>query len=285
MNPRRVLRALRGGALTRRAMRWRFEFRERLSLRVTVPDGSLSYAFRCDSFTEYTRARTLFSKEPGTVRWIHGEVRPGDVFYDIGANIGVYTIPAAHRVGDEGRVYAFEPHAVNVKSLLRNVRENGLDAKVTVLSCPLHNAVGFFEFNYNDWTPGSSMSQLEGDLDTLGKPIRPAGTEVKYASTIDELIEQGVIEPPSLVKIDVDGNELQICQGMRRLLTGEAPPRAVQAEVNPDESEDLHGFLESCGFEMTDRHYTGDDPSDPQVVHYNAIFRPAGRTAARVKSA
>ena len=274
--------------LRERRTNLQLEVRERLPVFVRVRDGERTYTFRCASSQEYRRATTLFTKEPGTIRWIGSEVRPGDVFYDIGANIGIYTIPAGYRVGSEGRVYAFEPHVANVSSLLRNVAANDLSDAVSVISCALHSASGFFDFNYRDWTAGSSMSQLGGEVDPYGVPIELRGKELKMAVTVDELIERGMIEPATAIKIDVDGNELLILEGMQALLAGRRPPRSVQVEVNPNEAEELQEHMRSCGFEEAERHYTSAgeralrDGEDPSRLHYNAIFRPAeGRETAQ----
>ena len=64
----------------------------------------------------------MFVKESGTCEWIKNDIGPGDVFFDIGANIGIYSILAANRVGKTGKVYAFEPHSGNFTRLLRILR-------------------------------------------------------------------------------------------------------------------------------------------------------------------
>ena len=84
--------------------------------------------------------RCVVDKEEGTMRWIDGEVRAGDIFMDIGANIGIYTLAAAHRVGKKGRVYAFEPHKVNGITLLRNLEASGLADRVDFFACALSDA-------------------------------------------------------------------------------------------------------------------------------------------------
>jgi FkbM family methyltransferase len=237
----------------------------------------------CESIQEYGRAVTMFSKEPGTLEWIDSSLRPGDVFYDIGANVGIYTIPAASQVGPEGAVYAFEPHVANCKSLLENVSRNGLKGRVKVISCALHNATGFFDFNYRDWTQGSSMSQLEGHLDPYGEELRLVGTELKFATTLDRLVEQATILPPTAVKMDVDGNELLILEGMRGILTGDSPPRSIQIEANPEDQDALLGVMDAFGFELTSRHYTAlgaqalEEGRAPELIAYNGIFSPKRR--------
>jgi FkbM family methyltransferase len=188
-------------------------------------------------------------------------------------------VPAARAVGESGRVFAFEPHVGNVRSLLQNVGANALTDRVSVISSALHESSGFFDFNYSDWTPGTALSQLDGDRDPFGDDLNAVGTELKYATTVDQLLADRVIEPATAVKIDVDGNELPILRGMRGLLIGSDRPRALQVEVNPEDGAGLLGFMAEVGYELADRHYTegaermlqrGDDPDS---VPYNAIFR------------
>jgi FkbM family methyltransferase len=263
-----------------RGARTRLDLRRLLAKTVTVRHDGHEYSYRCATFDEYMRAHSLFWKEPGTFRLITAELRPGDVFHDIGANMGIYSIPAARRVGEEGVVYAFEPHVGNAQSLLENVQANGLQDRVRVISCALHEASGFFDFKYQDLTAGTSMSQLESDRDAFGRELRPVASELKYAIALDDLVEGGTVRTPDLVKIDVDGNELLVLRGMRRLLTGERRPRAVQVEVNVDEREELEEFMASCRYELAERHLTEgiqrqlDAGADPATLPFNGIFRP-----------
>jgi FkbM family methyltransferase len=274
-------------ALARRvSARARMQLRERLGKVVTVKDGNVEYAFWCASFEEYLRAAELFHKEPDTVRWLRSELREGDVFYDIGANVGSYTIPAARAVGESGCVYAFEPHAANVASLLRNLTLNGVAHRVRVLSCALHETAGFFDFNYSDLSQGSAMSQLGSVRDPFGHDIIPVASELKFSTTVDDLVERGLIKPASLVKIDVDGNELLVLRGMKELVSGDRRPRGIQVEVNVAERAELPAFLESCGFELAERHYTAagrhelENANDPESVYFNGIFRPSAELRA-----
>jgi FkbM family methyltransferase len=261
----------------------RLGLRQRLLMNITVRAGARAYTYRCSTFNEYRRALSLTTKEPGTFRWITSEAREGDVFYDVGANMGIYTIPAAQEVGDTGMVYAFEPHGSNLVSLLTNVSVNGLEERVGVLSCALHDSVGVFDFTYQDLASGSSLSQLQTERRAFGAPPAGVPSETKLATTVDDLVAQEVIRPPTLVKIDVDGNELLVLRGMRTVLTGNDPPRAVLVEVNADERDELPPFLADCGYQLAHRDYTPTgrrmiaDGQDPESVHYNGIFRPAPR--------
>jgi FkbM family methyltransferase len=260
--------------------RVRYPLRDRLLRFQEVDDGDHRFSIRCESLVELRRATTALTKEEGTVRWIRTEVKPGDVFYDIGANIGLYTLMAAPRVSPGGRVVAFEPHIANLNALMHNIMRNGLMESVRVVSSALHDRCGFFDFNYHHWLAGSSLSQLDSLLDDQEQQFTPMFTECKYGVTVDSLLEQSVIAPPDHIKIDVDGNELLVLRGMTRLLNGANRPRTLQIEVNRRARQELEGFMESCGYELADRHYTQLGKAalaagkDVESVHYNGIFRP-----------
>jgi FkbM family methyltransferase len=248
---------------------------------VKVDDGQFTYRFRCETPVESWRARTLLEKEEGTVRWIRDSVRAGEVFYDIGANIGLYTVLAGCRLGPQGMVYAFEPHVGNVHSLLANVALNDLSGHVKILSCALHEEEGFFDFNYYSAEAGTSMSQLNDARDCHDRPFQPAFAEYKYAVTLDKLVSSGAVRPADHIKIDVDGNELLILRGMRGLLGGTSAPRSIQVEINARHKQELYGLLSELGYELTEKHFTLHGKkalaqgADPESLGYNAVFRKA----------
>jgi FkbM family methyltransferase len=268
-------------SLESRLAHLRSRLREGLVGNLIADDGTDRFVFRCESPLEEYRALSFFVKEEGTVRWIRSSVRPGEVFCDVGANVGLYTLLAARMVGPTGLVYAFEPHVVNLRSLLHNVSTNGLADRVKVLSLALNDTEGFLDFNYQSWMAGSSMSQLGGSRDADGKPFVPVASEYKYACSLDFLVRGGHVRPPHHVKIDVDGNELIVLRGMQGLLSGESPPRTVQVECNLGAADQLLSYMTAAGFEQVERHdtYGGKEAlargADPATVAHNLVFRRA----------
>jgi FkbM family methyltransferase len=267
--------------------RWRYRLRMKLSHRLRVGDGALKLRFICNSELEEYRARTLYTKEEGTIKWIREHVKPGDAFLDIGANIGLYSMVAAQCVGPTGAVYAVEPHLVNFQSLLRNIAENNFQDRVRAFSCALHEKSTLLEFNYYSLDPGSSMSQLGSSRDAEEQDFTPVACEHKQAVAVDDLIASGAMRPPNHVKIDVDGNELLVLQGMRKLLTGSTAPKTLQVEINRRYKVALFDFFSELGFELAESHYTlagktmiaaGKNPDD---VAHNAVFRPSRVHACR----
>ncbi len=247
---------------------------------VEIVDDQSRLVFRCANLVELTRCMSLFSKEQGTCEWIKNEVAPGEIFCDIGANIGIYTVLAALNTGETGKVYAFEPHSANFSRLLENIAANGLQDIVIPCNVALNDTEGFFPFNYISNVSGTANSQLATVRGAHETEYRPEVSELKYATSLDHLVDSGLLEVPHHVKIDVDGNEMLILKGMRRLLSGPQRPRSVQVEINKRYKEEIMPFMESCGYVMSERHFSRSGlkklarGADPEDYTYNAIFSP-----------
>ena len=253
----------------------------RLERVVTVHDGSAPpLRFRVRNVEEYNRATNALHNEPGTLRWIADHVGPGDVFYDVGANTGIFSLLAAHRVGAGGRVGAFEPHAATIATLLENVALNGLGGRVDVLSCALHRTTGHLPFLYRSLLAGSGLSQVGATRDPFGHDAEPVARELKAVAAGDDLIASGTIRPADLVKIDVDGNEADVIAGLQGLLTGPERPRSVQVEVNPEGRDEVLELMSAAGYRETGRHLTiriaqlVREGADPATLGANVVFEP-----------
>jgi FkbM family methyltransferase len=233
---------------------------------ITVSDKSHKYRFVCETHYEAARANTFFIKEPGTIEWI-SSFKSSSIFYDIGANIGVYTLYGSKLVN---QVYAFEPHIGTCMNLLRNIKVNNIN-NISVLSTALHDKCGFFNFYYYSDEAGSSNSQLnETDV-----KFTPTNVELKYAVTIDQLISTNVIKPATHIKMDVDGNELLILNGMTKLLSDRVV-ESLQIELDQNRINKATDILQQYGYKLIKEHYTSNgqmavkDGID-NVIH-NAIY-------------
>lgn len=188
--------------------------------------GGIPIRLFLTSESEHYRAETYASKEPETIAWLREELQEGDVFFDVGANIGLYSLFAA-KLRPLCRVYAFEPESHNFSALCRNAVLNGT-ANLTPCCIPLSNVEGFQWFHVYDLEPGSS-------LHSLGKPSGfhrdpPAMRQGVLSTNLDALIGLHGLPAPTLLKIDVDGIEEAILEGGAGLLK-KGTVRSILVEV------------------------------------------------------
>lgn len=241
--------------------------------RLEVTDERHVYVFFCSSVQEFKRAAGLLHHEAGTYNWLKGALEAGDVVYDIGANIGLYTILSGRHVGEEGHVYAFEPHAANVPSLMRNIAINDLSHVATPISLPLTDSSGYDTFVYDSLGAGNGTSGLStarrGDDGSMQR-------ELKATASIDGLLSQGLIRPPALVKIDLKG-VLAVLRGMVHLLSSDVRPRSIQVETSNSDHDAVVSFMGSCNYAAVDVHLTGSGQrraSKGQHHVRNVVFEP-----------
>lgn len=222
---------------------------------VILQDEKHSYKFAHETGKERRRAERMFVKEKGTISWLDREIRPDDVFFDIGANIGVYTIFGASRIGSQGSVYAFEPHIPNAASLIQNIMLNGLQERIKLVTSALTNGQRFDNFNYQSLTGASSTSQF-GRSEYEGESFVPVFVEIKHGCAIDFLIATGAIPYPDVIKIDVDGLDFEVLDGMRELLRSFKPPRSIQVELGSDSKKPILDILGSSGYSLVEKHWS-----------------------------
>ena len=140
----------------------------------------------------------------------------GGVFYDIGANLGFFSLLAAHLSGlEEGRVYAFEAAPDNVDAITVNAALN-LIPNVRVIGVAVSDHAGRGRLQVVD---DQSWSKLVGYGD---HPFTEQVIDVKLVA-IDDLVGSGELPPPTVVKIDVEGAELAVLAGMRETIQRHRP--------------------------------------------------------------
>jgi len=256
-----------------------FDLRDAMRLRVKVRDpfDGQSYKFIADSLYAYQRARTLLDKEPDMIGWLQRQLKAGDVFLDIGANVGTFSIYAARHLSDEGHVYACEPHLPTTVQLLQNVVINELESRVSVISIAASGSDEFVPFRYKRWRQGASGSQLGAETGlAMAKQV---GTELKCGMRVDTMIEKGVIRAPDLIKIDTDGHEVQILSGMTNLLRSKKP-RSLRVEVQEGQLPQQLELMRSCGYDLVDKHIGKkwkralDRGRGLDQISFDAIFEP-----------
>jgi FkbM family methyltransferase len=160
----------------------------------------------------------------------------GEVFYDVGANIGFLTVLAAQRVGPTGTVYAFEPVPTNAAYVRNNALVNRF-SHVRVFEQAVSNRVGKGQLSLAAYSGGSALS-------SAGAPEDLVGTCVVELVTIDELVAHNGLKPPTFVKIDVEGAELEVLEGMTAVARQYCP--VILLEVDAGDQEALQRKQSAC---------------------------------------
>jgi FkbM family methyltransferase len=208
------------------------------------------------------RARSC-AKEPWTGRWIEEFVGRGDVLYDIGANVGAFSLVAA--IGRNATVVAFEPGYANFTRLCENILLNECAEAIVPVPLPLSDAPGLLPFRYRSLEPGQSRHALGEATEPPGQPASSPYVQPMCAVTLDRAVADFNLPAPHHVKIDVDGSELRVLRGGAEVLRG-PQLRSVLIETDADVSEPLAAELSAAGFRLHARHDRPDKRDAPSYV-------------------
>lgn len=202
--------------------------RIRRSLSVEKPlriEGS-KLRFTAESWAELDRSQQVV--ESWTADWMRA-LPAGSVLYDIGANIGVFSLLAAENPNVE-RVVAIEPAYFNYASLMRNAILNGLTDKVVALPIGLGETSGPLRFNLKSLRSGAAMHAF-GDIFAFDRqPAEPAASYTCLCYRLDDLVALPDMPFPTHIKIDIDGHEADVLRGADAVLR-DARVKGLQIEV------------------------------------------------------
>jgi FkbM family methyltransferase len=188
------------------------------------------------------------SYEQWNVKFLARALREGDIFLDIGAHIGKYTIQAAKIVGDRGLVISIEPHPLNYKVLNKNILLN-----------QLRNVK---HFNIAGWNKscklklyesmGSGTHSSKKDTDILLKKMHPKGKFVNVlAKPVDDIIKALKVNV-NLIKVDAAGAEFEVLQGLKHTLLTYRP--VVLVDLVKSNQDKTLIFLNKLGYTVERRH-------------------------------
>ncbi len=196
--------------------------------------GGLRYLFK-----------PLSKADPLLVSMAEQFVRPGDVVWDVGANLGLFAFPSAALAGTSGAVFAFEPDPWLIQVLRRSARrQSPASAPVRVIPVAAARDAGIRSFTIAKRSRSSShlseygLSQAGGALETL--PV--------VAIALDWAL--GFMPPPRVLKIDVEGAELEVLHGASALIRTHRP--VILCEVSEPSSGEVTEFLHSHGYRLID---------------------------------
>ena len=201
-------------------------------------------------------------------------IRPGDTVWDVGANIGIYTLLAGQQTGPDGRVVAWEPGPATHDILQGHIAANGLSDRVRVIQAAIADQDGgVVQFSVSSATEPDSTNRIgkKSDGGTIDVPV----------GTLDGWLDR-LGSPPRLLKIDIEGAELLALRGAARLLGPGGPRPAMLLAVHPMflpefgcAPHEIAELLAEYGYDCRDLH---GNPSPPtEYAEYLCV--PSERSA------
>lgn len=225
------------------------------------------------------RVNTFFIKEPETLEWIDNfDNKENLIFWDIGANVGIYSIYNALRHPGSTTI-AFEPSTSNLRVLTRNISINNLEKNIKVVTLPLTSTENTFqEMNEGEFVEGGALITFGEKIDFEGKLFEP---EMKYSllgTTMNYFIENSILDVPDYIKIDVDGIEHLILKGGDKFLDNQKI-KGISIEINENFKEQYTQVLkmmDTYKFKFLHKKHNNDLQFDKvgikYVSTYNYIF-------------
>jgi len=188
--------------------------------------------------------------EPNLTAWIAERLRPGDVFVDVGANIGYFSLLASRVVGPEGRVVAIEA-SPEVFGLLRRNLELNATRNVRAVNVAISDGEACVQL-YS--APGHDSGRTTAAQSWAEEQHFTASSKVR-ALPLPAVLHEEEIRAARVIKIDVEGYEWQVVSGMAEMLKACRPDVEIMVEVTPAvlqtqnrTSADLIRILASSGF-------------------------------------
>ena len=177
--------------------------------------------------------------EPGVQEILAKRLRPGMVFYDLGANIGFFSLLAARIVGEQGHVFSFEPDTEVAARLRRNIARNDL-SNVTVVESGLWSSSGNVNFVAADSSsPDRGTGQFVGWDSPIGTPMP--------CVALDDFVAGA--RRPDAIKCDVEGAEIEALRGAETLLRADRP--WVLCETHSESNDrSARELLRDCGYSV-----------------------------------
>ena len=216
-------------------------------------------------------AYALGISEPAVQEALARLLRPGDTFYDIGANVGLFTVIGARLVGPGGDVLAFEPHPETARALRHNVALNAF-TQVTVIEAAAWREQGRTDLVVRGEPTSARLADVQG------RGGAESSVPVRLVA-IDDLVREGVVRPPAVVKMDIEGAEIEALQGMARTLDDWRP--TVICEMH-DRNAEFGALMRAHGYTLTVLEEAAPVETAHWDVHAVAVHPagPAARPAA-----
>jgi len=222
----------------------------------TKLNSGKNLTFFSPNYLIYLLVRDFYEKEPETLKWIDSfQSNKKIIFWDIGSNIGLYSIYAASEI-DNIEVISFEPSTSNLRILSRNISINNLENKIKIFQIPLGvNNNNFLQFNEQKFNEGESYNSIDSNINFEGKKMKSENKYEIFSTNIDQIIDDKILDVPDYIKIDVDGVEHLILQGGTKLFK-DPKIKEIQIEINEnykDQYDTIIKLMEEFSFKFKEK--------------------------------
>jgi FkbM family methyltransferase len=212
-----------------------------------VSVNGLKLIFITPNWLTVYRAKTIKTKEPETIGWINSFGKD-DVFWDIGANVGVFSIYAG--LAKKIKVIAVEPSFMNLDLLFRNIQRNKIQELITIVPLALSSSSKEQDFFMSkmgmDW--GGAHNSSGRNILQDGSEMIGAITSKQLSVSLDDLCEKFDLAKPTHMKVDVDGLESEVLGGAIAIL-GEVKEILIEVDLrNMRELKIVSETLSNFGF-------------------------------------
>jgi FkbM family methyltransferase len=197
--------------------------------------------------------------EVETMKAIEAKVKPGWICFDVGGHIGYLTLFMATLTGEGGKVHAFEPLPYNVERIQRHVERNEKTAIVHVHPIALSNSNGSAVLHGSGLLPESCGAHLSGvRTPPSGESLYERFSDfIVEQRRIDDLVERNEVQPPNLIKIDVEGAEAEVLKGAMSTLQKTKPVLIVELH-NTANAVECMNILLTTGYRVEMLEYNGE---------------------------
>ena len=243
------------------------ELMQLLDPKIDVEFENQKLTFRTGNGRLLWRAKSFLTEEPLMIAWIKS-MQSDDVVLDVGANVGMYTVPIAKKVQT---VYACELDPLNIAILKENLFFNSVTQNVVVLPFACGDSAKIVDVKFRDLAYGDALQLIEGgDPQNTRYGDRTHSAKVIQFS-LDDIFTKLDLPRPNKIKIDVDGNEITVLQGMRDLIL--SSNEVYFEDSLSDSCQVVVQYLLSIGFEKHQRVEMFSKNNSNQLIGENIVFR------------
>ncbi|MEM6264187.1 MAG: FkbM family methyltransferase [Bacteroidota bacterium] len=218
--------------------------------KVSTSKGNI--LFSCPGEIPLHHVKTLFTREPDTISWLDS-ITEGETLWDIGANIGTFSLYAARRGVN---VLAFEPASVNYINLTQNIELNRFDTLISAYCIAFSEHTELNSLNMSSTETGSALHLFGDRIDEMvvrGRSKKIAFQQAMLSYSVDDFVEAFEPPLPHHIKLDVDGLEYPIIKGAKKTLaTPQLKSVLIELDKNQESYKDILEIFSWAGLQLSE---------------------------------